>query len=301
MKRTLPWAILLCPLLIFSSCSKEKSLETGATSGTGGSGGSGGSGGGTGGGGTGGGTGGGGTNASCNATLMKIKRVQATFAAEDFLDAEWNADGTVKNIKMHQQLSEFRTAEYVYANNRISEAILFENLNSNQLIDTVVFHYSADGKVDSMYRKNDDWFNIKLTYTGGKLTKWTRYVGTDIFWYWDIETDANGNLVKAVEWQNSATGFTKESTYTYSRDDRKNPFAGLAPYMFYLDDDYAIFRHWGANNYVDQRYIDHSGTGIDLTTGLKYKYNGNCYPASAENTIMGSVFIPGDSFIYTYF
>lgn len=168
-------------------------------------------------------------------------------------------------------------------------------------MDTAVFHYNSEGKVDSMYLKNDDYFNIKLTYTGGKLTKWTRYTGTDAFFYWNIETGAKGNIAKAEEWEQGASGFEKTATYTYTRDDRKNPFETMAPYMFYLDDDYAIFRFWGSNDYTDQRYVDPNGSGIGLTTGYKFKYDSNCYPVTAQMTLPGTVIFADDDYRFTYY
>ena len=71
--------------------------------------------------------------------------------------------------------------------------------------------------------------------------------------------------------------------------------------MMYLDDDYNIFWYWGPNNYTDQRFQDFSGTGIDLTSGFKFKYNNNCYPASSQNTIMGQVLFTDDDFTFTYY
>ena len=255
----------------------------------------------TGGGGTGGGTGGGGNyNSSCNNTIMKIKRLQALFDDSNYIAATWNTDGTIKNIKLNVPLSEYRTATYVYQNNRITQAMLYDNMN-NQQDDTVIFHYNTAGLVDSMYLKNDDWFDISLGYSNGKVNKYTRYASGSIMFYWDIITDAKGNITQAVEWWNGTSGFSKESTYTFTRDDRKNPFKDLAPYMFYLNDDYEIFRFWGPNNYIDQRYQDHTGTGTDLTTGLKYKYNSNCYSNTAQQTIFGQTLFPDDDFQYTYY
>jgi hypothetical protein len=237
-------------------------------------------------------------NNSCNNTVMKIKKWQATFDQEHFIEASWNTDGTIKMIKMNVPLSEYRNATYIYENGRIKEAVLRDNLD-NQIYDTAVFHYNSDGRVDSMYLKNDNWFNIKLTYNNGKLKKYTRYTDTDVMFYWDIETDTKGNIVKAVEWWNSIPNFEKESTFTFTRDDRKNPFSGLAPYMFYLDEDYNIFCQWGPNNYTNQNYVE--DIGIDLTTGYKFKYNNNCYPTSSQNTVSGNVVSTNDDFLFTYY
>lgn len=280
--------LLLVPTLIFlSSCQKEGSFEDP----NGGSGGNGG------------GNGGGTNNGPCNNTVMKIKKRQATFDANHFVEATWNTDGTIHSINLNESFTEYRTATFVYANGKIKEAILTDNRNNNQVYDTAVFRYNAAGKVDSMYLKNDDWFDIKLDYNNGKLVKYSRYASGGVLFYWTIVTDANDNIVKAEEYYDdgSGGGFKKESTYTYTRDDRKDPFAGLAPYMMYLDDDYGIFRFWGANNYIDQRYVDHTGSGIDLTTGNKFKYNNNCYPASSQNTILGQVLFTDDDFTFTYY
>jgi hypothetical protein len=249
------------------------------------------------------GTGGGGSNNStpgCNSTIMKLKKWQSTSNTLEYIENTWNTDGTIKSIKMNVPLSEYRTANYVYANGKITEAILFDN-QTNSLYDTVVFHYNAAGKVDSMYLKNDDWFDIALKYnSSNKLVKYTRYAAGDVMFYWDIVTDANDNITSAVEYWNGTAGFEKQSTYTFTRDAKKNPFAGLAPYMMYLDDDYGIFRYWGPNNYDDQRYQDHTGSGTDLRTGYKFTYNSSCYPISAQNTIMGQVFFPGEDYTFTY-
>ena len=239
-------------------------------------------------------------NPACNNTVMKMKKWAATFDAEHYIESTWNSDGTIKTVKINVPFSEYRTASYNYENGRIKEAVLHNNLD-NEVYDTAIFHYDGNGKVDSMYLKNDSYFSFKLNYANGKLVKFIRYADSQMMYYWDIETDAKDNLVKAVEWWPGTSGLEKESTYTFSRDDRKNPFAGLAPYLFYLDNDYPIFRFWGPNNYVDQRYIDHTGSGVDLTTGYKFKYNSNCYPASTQMTIQGGVLFTTDDFIYTYY
>jgi hypothetical protein len=231
---------------------------------------------------------------------MKLKKWQATFDANHYIECSWNNDGTIQSIKMNTPLSEYRKAVYIYASGKIKEAVLYDN-NTDQIVDTVVYHYNTDGKVDSMYRKHDNWFDIKLSYTNGKISKYTRIAGGGVMFYWTITTDSKGNITGAEEYWNDNGTFTKESTYTWTRDDRKNPFANIAEYMMYLDDDYNIFWYYGPNNYKDQRYVDHTGSGIDLTTGFKFVYNNNCYPASSQNTIMGQVLFPDPDFTFTYY
>jgi hypothetical protein len=282
--------VLISTAVLLSACQKEVSVETGG-------------GGGNNGGGGGGNNGGNNYNASCNNTVMKIKRMQATFDTEDFIAAEWNADGTIHSIDMHEPFTEQTKATYIYSGGKITQAVLEDNVNvPYTAYDTVIFRYNVEGKVDSMYRKNSSGFGIKLSYTNGKLVRYTRYDDNNtIMFYWTVTTDAKDNVVKADEFSPSNATYAKESTYTYTRDDRKNPLAGLAPYMMHLDDDYAVFRHWGPNNYTDQRYQDFSGTGIDLTTGNKFTYNNNCYPSAYQNTIYGQPVLTGDDFVYTYY
>lgn len=240
-------------------------------------------------------------NSACNNTVLKIKRFQSLFDSLQYIAAEWNADGTIKMIEMNTLFSEHKSATYLYANGGIKEAVLRLN-EDNKIWDTVVFHYNAGGKVDSMYLKNSPYFNIKLSYNSdGKLIKYSRYSKTDIMVYWDIKTDTKDNIVEAVEYAVSTSGASKQSTMNFTRDDRKNPFSGLAPYMFYLDDDYNIFWHWGANNFIDQKYVDHTGTGIDIMSGYKFKYNPDCYPVTSQNTISGMVLFTDDDFRFTYY
>ncbi len=276
----------LVPLaIILFSCQKEVTGDTGTNTGSGGSGGTGGT-----------------ATPNCNNTVMKLKKMQATFDPDHYIEAAWNSDGTIQSLKLNVPLSEYRTAKYTYANGRIKEAVLY-NSGTNTVYDTAVYHYNAAGKVDSMYLKNEDYFNISLGYnSSNQLVKYTRYASGSIMFYWTVVTDANGNVVKAEEyWNNGASGFSKETTYTFTRDAKKNPLAGLAPYMMYLDDDYQCFWYWGPNNYTDQRYQDYTGTGIDLTTGYKFKYNSNCYPSSSQNTIMGQTIFTDDDFLFTYY
>jgi hypothetical protein len=281
-----PVLFLVLSFIYFTSCQKEISDAT-----IGGS---------TGSGGTGGGGNNNNNNTSCNNTVMKLKRWQALFDDSDYIAATWNGSGGIQTIKYSVPLSEYRTATYVYQNNRITQAILYDHMY-NQLYDTALFHYNSAGLVDSMYLKNDNGFDISLRYTNGDLTKLTRYSGAAVMYYWDVQTDAKGNIVKATEWWKDTGGFTKESVYTYTRDDRKNPFKDLAPFMFYLNDEYEIFWLWGPNNFTDQRYQDFSGTGLDVLAGHKYKYNENCYPASSQQTVSGQVFFPDDDFRFTYY
>ena len=128
-------------------------------------------------------------NSSCNNTVMKLKKWEATFDTSHYMSATWNANNTINSFKMNVPLSDYRTVNFIYQNNRIHQAVILENFG-NTVYDTAQFHYNSDGKVDSMYLLNDDYFNMKLTYTGGKLSKWSRYSGTQLFFYWDVQTDA---------------------------------------------------------------------------------------------------------------
>jgi hypothetical protein len=278
------YLLLLTLTVLVFSCAKESSLETGnPPPGTGG------------GGGTGGGTG------TCNNTVMKLKKMQALFQASDSISMSWTAGGAVDKIVMNLQLSDYLTAKYIYQNNRIQEAVLLDQNNNNAIVDTVVFRYNVAGKVDSMYRKGGG-FDRSLKYdAAGKLVKITRHDNGGIMYYWTIVTDTKGNITKAEEWwDDGAGGFEKLSSYTYTRDAKKNPFDGLAVYMLDLDDEYAIFRLWGANNNVDQTYTDPS-LGLSLVTGMKFKYNANCYPATSQNTISGQALFPDDDWQFLYY
>jgi len=277
----------ILPLVYLTACQKELNENLNSNN--------------NGGGNNNGGTGGGSTyNTSCNNSVMKLKRWQALFDDSDYIAATWTANGSIQSIKCNVPLSEYRTATYVYQNNRITQAILYDNM-SDKIYDTALFHYNADGLVDSMYLKNDHYFDMSLGYTNGKLTKYTRYADGHVMLYWDIQTDAKGNISKATEWWSGSGGFTKETMETYTRDDRKNPFKDLAPYMLYLNEPYQIFRAWGPNNYTDERYQELTGTGVELTTGYKFKYNNNCYPNTSQQTIMGQTLFPDDDFQFTYY
>jgi hypothetical protein len=242
-------------------------------------------------------------DSDCDNTVMQIKKMQSTTDSNEYVQAEWNTDGTVKMINMNLAFSENKTVHYVYENGRVTEAILNNNINAPEP-DTVVYHYNTDGKVDSMYLKvgKDDYnSSIKLTYTDGKLTKLTGYMGIAVDYYWDIETDENHNVTKAIEYSKDGSSFIKENTYTYTRDEKKNPLKDVAVYMLYLDEAYNIFQYWGNNNYTDQKYEAHTGIPVDMTTGAKFKYNEHCYPVSYMNTVFGMVVLNEDSFIYTYY
>jgi len=280
---------LVSLVTILLSCQKEVSNEIGSGNGGGGTGGTG---------------GGGNPTAGCNNTVMKLKRWQASFDSEYYIETAWNGDGTAQSIKVNISLSDYRTAKFIYSNSQIKEAILYDN-STGAVYDTAVYHYNAAGKVDSMYLKNNDRFNIALAYnSSNKLVKYTRYASAtpgDVMFYWTVVTDVNDNITKAEEYWNNGTSFDKETIYTFTRDTKKNPLAGLAPYMMYLDDEYQAFWYWGPNNMTDQRYQDLTGTGIDLTTGYKFKYNANCYPSAAQNTIMGQTLFADDDFTFTYY
>jgi len=118
------------------------------------------------------------------------------------------------------------------------EAILYQNADG-AIWDTAVYHYNAAGKVDSMYLKKDNGFGISLTYNNSnRLVKFTRYASAtpgDVMYYWTVTTDANDNVIKAEEYWHNNSGFDKETIYTFTRDTKKNPLAGLAPYMMYLE------------------------------------------------------------------
>lgn len=272
---------LLSALVAFSSCSKEKSVDT--TDGTGTN------------------PGPGGPNGNCNNTVQKIKRVQFTAQTDSYVEAAWNTDGTIKSIKINEMLTEYRTINLIYAAGKITEGQLVSNITGD-VYDTVIYRYDAAGRVDSMHLKNNDGFGIRLRYNNDKLVKLEQYyTSSDISYYWNLQTDGNNNITGGEEFWNDGGTFKKESTYTYKRDDRKNPFKDLAPYMLYLDDADGIFRYWGNNNYTDQRWQDHAGTGTDLTTGLKYTYNTNCYPESSLNTIMGFPVFTDPDYLYTYY
>ncbi|QEC45260.1 hypothetical protein [Pseudobacter ginsenosidimutans] len=272
--------LVLSALVALSSCSKEKSIDT--TDGTGN-------------------PGSGGVNGNCNDIVQKIKRIQFTAESDSYVEATWNTDGSINSIKINEPLTEYRTINMIYSGGKIVEGELLFN-ETGDVYDTVVFRYDAAGRVDSMHLKNDDGFGIRLRYNNDKLVKLERYnTPTEIYFYWDLQTDAGNNITGGEEYWYDGSAFKKESTYTYKRDDRKNPFKDLAPYMFYLDDAYGIFRYWGNNNYTDQRWQDHTGLGADITSGLKYTYNTNCYPESSLMTVLGFPVFTDPDYLYTYY
>lgn len=241
-------------------------------------------------------------NGNCNTTVMKLKKMQSTYDDRRYIEAEWNTDGTIKMLNMNAYVNTHKTATYAYENGRIKEAVL--NYGDGDYYDTAVFHYNSEGKVDSTYLKNQTTEyggNMSLTYTNGKLTKLSGYSGTELKFYWVIETDANQNITKGVEYRESPTGFIKENTFTYARDTKKNPFKDLAVYMLHFDDPNNIFGFWGNNNFTTELYEAHTDPIVETELGYKYKYNDNCYPKSNLPTIFGVVLIDEDDFIYTYY
>jgi len=56
-----------------------------------------------------------GTSGSCNNTVMKLKKWQATFDADHYIEASWNTYNTIHSIKLNVPLSEYLTATYVMA------------------------------------------------------------------------------------------------------------------------------------------------------------------------------------------
>jgi len=286
MKTVLKFLLYFIPIIvILNSCQKEVSSEPGTNNG----------------GGNGGGTGGGGSTGNCNNTVMRLKKWQATADANNYIEMTWNTDGTIQSVKINVPLSDYRTAKFNYASGRIKEAVLYDNA-TNAVIDTVIYHYNAAGKVDSMYLKHDNYFDIALTYSNNKLVKYTRYESNrDVMYYYTVVTDANDNVIKAEEYWNNGSSYSKETIFNFTRDTKKNPLAGLAPYLMYLDDEYQAFWYWGPNNYTDERYQDLTGSGIDLTTGYKFVYNANCYPSSSRVTIMGQPVFTDDDYTFTYY
>jgi hypothetical protein len=239
-------------------------------------------------------------NGDCNNTVMRFQRIQATFDDSDYIAATWNGDGTMNTLRINVPLSFYRNAKFIYEGGRVSKVVLYTN--TGDFIDTVICRYNAEGKVDSMHLKNDDHFAYRLSYTSGKISTVTRIDGSDgIQYYFNVTTDDNGNIIKSDEYDKDAATYTKESTYTWKRDTRKNPLADVAPFLLYLNDEYEAFWYWGPNNDIEQRYQDFTGTGIDIITGHKFVYNNNCYPESYQNTIMGQVIVEGPDFIYTYY
>lgn len=269
--------LFLSSLVILCSCQKEVSVDTSTDpdNGTG--------------------------NGNCNNTDMKIKRIQNTSDNNSYVAATWNTDGTIKSITINEFFTELLTVNYIYAGGKIIEGQLVEN-QTGDIYDTVVYRYDAAGRVDSLHLKNRSG-GIRLTYSNNRLVKLTEYNdATDIAYYFDVRMDDNSNVTAADEYMPLSGVVTNVSTFTYKREDRKNPFRNLAPYMLYLDDAYAIFRYWGNNNYTDQHYVDLGfGTGSDITSGLKYKYNSNCYPESSQTTILGMPVFPDPDFLYTYY
>jgi hypothetical protein len=214
-----------------------------------------------------------------------------------YVDATWNADGTIQSIKYNMTFSTYRTATYVYQNGRIVQAILYDNLNKKHF-DTALFHYNAAGLVDSVYLKNENWNDAAFRYINGKLSKCTRYSGGRVYSYWDFETDAKGNVTKASEWWYFVGGLSNVSVETYSRDDRKNPFKDLAPFLFYLDRLDGVFRLWGPNNYNGGRHQLQNGEFINKLT---FSYNSNCYPGNSHQTMSGEQVYTDQEFQYSYY
>jgi hypothetical protein len=237
----------------------------------------------------------------CNAVVQQLNHFQSTSDPNDYLAATWNSDATVSSLKMFEAYSFTLSISFTYSGGRISAGAIKNS--SDVFLDSAIFHYNATGKVDSMYTKTGWGRGIAITYTSGSITKISWYNGTSLAWYWNIVSDAAGNITAgdAYEWDSGTSAFVRTAHYDYTRDDKKNPLAGLSAYMLYLDDDYAIYRTWGPNNNVNQHYVDYSGGGFNITTGYSYTYNSNCYPTGAKNTINGVPIFATDDYTFTYY
>lgn len=237
----------------------------------------------------------------CNTVVQQLQRFQSASDPNDYFEATWNSDNTISGMKMYEQLSNILNITFTYSGGRISAGAIKNS--SDVFLDSAIFHYNGAGQVDSMYTKAHWQRGISITYTGGVVSKISWYNGTSLAWYWNITSDASGNITAGdeYEWDSGTSTFVRTTRYEYTRDSKKSPFAGLSPYMLYLDDDYAIYRTWGPNNNVNQRWIDYSGGGFDITSGYLYTYNGNCYPTGARTTINGVPVFSTDDYTFTYY
>jgi hypothetical protein len=225
--------------------------------------------------------------------------MQAPGDPDDYIEAEWDTDGKIKTIKNAHSLHKSRTT-YEYQNGRITRAVL-HNLNGNDQTGSIIYQYNPDGRVILMYDEADEDDNSRFEYANGKLKKVTRYVDGSIDTYWDVQTDENNNIVKAEEWLNEESDFTKQATYTFTRDTRKNPFKDLAVYMMHFDDASLIFNFWGANNFTNEVVKTYGFFAMEATAGFKYKYDASCHPVSSQQTLSGVVSVLTDSYQYTYY
>lgn len=246
------------------------------------------------------GTGGGGTGTTpggCGNVVMKVKRFHPVIDTNLQITVEYDGSGKMIALRNNMLGSRKRTANYYYENNRIVKAALYD-IASGNFEDTVKYVYGTSGRLDSIYLKNDDNFNLKLTYdAAGRLQRIMRYDGTVTMFYQLVtERYPNGNIKKVEDREPSGSVNTY---YEYKWDDRKNPFEDIALYMFHLDDEEMIFRFYGKFNYTDEAFL-HTHNNVGGETGLKYSYNSNCYPKGAQVTFAGMPLFPDDDFKWEY-
>jgi len=267
-------------MTLLIACSKETSIDTGGNGGPGG--------------------GGGGGNNNCTGTAQKLKEFKYLHDTSEYIRISYNTQGKVSSIRYKMLLSEYLIHNFIYENNRIAKSVL-QDMQTDNIIDTVVYLYDANGRVDSTYCIRNYRNSMKYTWdASGRLKKITSYNEFgEVHYYADLTLDARGNIIRTDDYLNDSNGgFEKLSKYDMTRDDKNNPFAELAIYMFYLDDEQDIFQLYGPNNFVDETFFHYSNSATG-TTGFKYKYN-NCYPTKAAVTFMGVPILNEDAYEFVY-
>lgn len=227
-----------------------------------------------------------GTNINCNDTKQQLVKRTGPQPG-DSLVVNYHSNGNLNSINIYSELRKPMGIVLIYENGKPIGGAL-RDPDGDFSIDTVKFRYDDAGRIDSMYLLYDNSVDRRFEYNkNGQLSKLIRYSKGEIAYYYEIQNNAFGDIERFTYWANGPNGIQKQNEASMEWDDRKNPFASLGIFMYYLESEEQIFQLTGPHNFKNMARQKTITPDQSLSEGNKLVYNKNCYPQAAYSIING--------------
>jgi hypothetical protein len=221
----------------------------------------------------------------------KVCTLTKVFDANSVLQTEYVYENdklsTINNYSSSGELQNAVNVTYD-ASNRVSQV---ENTDSKgSVVSTQTYAYNPSGTINHVSIKSsasDQDVTLNFEYNGIDPKKPSRATfKIDIMGapmevgYAEYSYDAKGNNTEAVTYILDFGGsgeFKKQSTASFTYDDKKNPNTALAAIMLQPS-------LIGPNNVTKETTVDHQNNDNETFTQNTYEYNGENYPVKNTST-----------------
>jgi len=227
-----------------------------------------------------------GTTINCNDTKQQLVKRTGPQPGDSIV-VNYHDDGRLNQIASYSDLRPSRGITLVYENGRPIGGDLHD-LDLDQSLNRVLFRYDISGRIDSMYVLGNSNADRRFVYDKyGLINKIIGYTNGQMAYYYEIQNNEVGNITSYTRWQKGANGMEKQEEAALEWDDRKNPFAPVAIFMFYLDSEEEILKLSCPNNFRRLSREKTASPNQSQSEGNRLVYNNNCYPQAAYSIVDG--------------